>query len=61
MLFVNGTICPLNTSFSRELCILKNVSILSVIARYRHFRGLASLYSKTLVVMYRYCQKFSQL
>ena len=49
-LFVNDTICPLNI-FSREFCIFKNVGILSVIARYRHFRDLASLRSTTSNVL----------
>ena len=50
-LFVNGTVCPLNTSFLVNYVFKKNVGILSVIARYRRFRDLASLHSTTLNIL----------
>ena len=37
--------------FSYVLCIFKNVGILSIIARYRHFRDLASLHFTTLNIL----------
>ena len=46
--------------FSRELSIFKNNSILSAIARYRHFRDLLSLHPTTLNIlnyMYLRCIK----
>ena len=59
-MFVKITVCPLNTSFLVNSAFFKTFGILSVIARYRHFRDFASLHSTTLNILIKFtCTAFS--